>query len=164
MHEHVRTTRGSHAAALDFAVDLSRFAMQTTEERRPRLMNVAAPGDPAPPDDVFAVETQLVGRTVRVVVRGELDLATVGILKSALRSVWSRDVRDVEIDLRALTFMGSAGVAAFLEANARARDIGCTLTLVRGPPAVHRVFELTGIERQFTFCAAARSGPLRLVR
>lgn len=127
-------------------------------------MNVTAPDDPAPPDGVFAVQTQFVGRFVRVVVHGELDLATVGILESALRSVWSRDVRDVEIDLRALTFIGSAGVAAFLEANARARDAGCTLTLVRGPKPVHRIFELTGIERQFTFSATARSGPLRLVR
>ena len=127
-------------------------------------MNVTAPDDPAPPAGAFAVQTEFLGRFARVVVRGELDLATVGALEAALRSVWSRDVRDVEIDLRALTFMGSAGVAAFLEANARARDAGCALTIVRGPRAVHRIFELTGIERQFTFSATARGGPLRLVR
>jgi anti-sigma B factor antagonist len=121
-------------------------------------MNLTAPGDPVPPDGVFAVETQLVGRSARVTVRGELDLATAGIFKAALRSVWSRDIHDVEIDLRALTFMGSAGVAALLEANARARDVGCALTLVRGPRAVHRIFELTGIEGRFTFRAAATRG------
>lgn len=130
-------------------------------------MNVTAPGDLAPPDGVvFAVETELVGRTVRVAVRGELDLATVGIFEAALRSVWSRGLHGVEIDLSGLTFMGSAGVAAILEANARARDIGRVLKLVRGPQPVHRIFELTGIESQFTFCAAsagARGGSLRLV-
>ena len=132
-------------------------------------MNVTAPGDPAPPDAMlFAVETQLIGRSARVVVRGELDLATADIFEAALRSVWSRDVNSVEIDLRALTFIGSSGVAALLEASARARDRGCALTLVRGPQSVHRIFELTGIEGQVTFSAgSAQSGPggsLRLVR
>ena len=132
-------------------------------------MNVTAWGDPEPPDAMlFAVETQLIGSSARVAVRGELDLATADIFEAALRSVWSRDVSSVEIDLRALTFIGSSGVAALLEASARARDRGCALTLVRGPQAVPRSFELTGIEGQFTFCAASahsvRGGSLRLVR
>jgi anti-anti-sigma factor len=132
-------------------------------------MNVTAPGDPAPPDAMlFAVETQLIGSSARVAVRGELDLATTDIFEAALRSVWSRDIHGVEIDLRALTFIGSAGVAALLEASARARDGGRALTLVRGPQSVHRIFELTGIEGQFTFCTASahsvRGGSLRVVR
>jgi anti-sigma B factor antagonist len=132
-------------------------------------MNGTAPGDPAPPDAwLFAVETQLIGRSARVAVRGELDLATADVFEAALRSVWSRDIRGVEIDLRALTFIGSAGVAALLEASARARDGGRVLTIVRGPQSVHRIFELTGIEGQFTFSAGSAQsgsgGSLRLVR
>ena len=129
-------------------------------------MDLTAPGDRAPQDGaLLAVETQLIGRSARLTVRGELDLATVGIFEGALRCVWARGIDGVEIDLRGLTFMGSAGVAALLKARARARDAGCALVLVRGPQSVHRIFELTGIEGQFTFCtASARGGSLRLVR
>jgi anti-anti-sigma factor len=97
------------------------------------------------------VDTELTGRAARLIVRGELDLATAGIFADALRAAWSRDLDRIEIDLRELTFIGSAGVAAILEANTRARDAGCALTLVRGPQPVHRIFELTGIEGQFAF-------------
>jgi anti-anti-sigma factor len=115
-------------------------------------MSMTAQGDHAPPGEaLFAVETELDGRFARLSLRGELDLATAGIFADALRAVWSRDVHRVEIDLRDLTFIGSAGVAAILEANTRARDAGCRLTLVRGPQPVHRIFELTGIESQFAF-------------
>jgi anti-sigma B factor antagonist len=115
-------------------------------------MSTTAQGDAAPLDQaLFAVDTQLTGRAARLIVRGELDLATAGIFADALRAAWSRDLDRIEIDLRGLTFIGSAGVAAILEANTRARDAGCALTLVRGPQPVHRIFELTGIEGQFAF-------------
>ena len=129
-------------------------------------MDLTAPRNPAPPDGApLAVETQLIGRSARLTVRGELDVATAGIFEAALCCVWSRGVDGVEIDLRGLTFIGSAGVATLLEASSRARDAGCTLTLVRGPRPVQRIFELTGIEGRFTFRAvSARSGSLRLVR
>jgi anti-anti-sigma factor len=135
-------------------------------------MNVTAPGNPLPPDGVlFAVDTEHVGRCARLALRGELDLATVRILENELTAVWTKDLRRIEIDLRELSFIGSAGVAALLETNSRARDVGCALTLVRGPAAVQRIFELTGIESQFAFRPesarrderAARGGPLGIV-
>ena len=132
-------------------------------------MNTTASGDPArPAGPHFAVETELTGRSARLAVHGELDLATVGVFEGALRSIWSRDVESVEIDLRGLTFIGSAGIAVILAACARARDAGCTLALVRGPDSVHRIFELTGIASRLEFCAApapdGRGASLRLVR
>jgi anti-anti-sigma factor len=80
-------------------------------------------------------------------------------------------VRRIEIDLRDLTFIGSSGVASLLEVNSRARNVGVTLTLVRGPVQIQRIFELTGIESQFAFREGsarpgerqARGGPLGIV-
>jgi anti-anti-sigma factor len=115
-------------------------------------MDLTASGEPAPQGGaLFVVETEHTGRCARLALHGELDLSTVGVLEGELRAVWSRDVRRVEMDLRGLTFIGSAGVAAMLEANARAREAGCALTLVRGPERIHRIFELTGIDGQFAF-------------
>jgi anti-sigma B factor antagonist len=135
-------------------------------------MNVTAAGDALPGESaLFAVDTEYAGRCARLALRGELDIATVGVLEDELQEAWSRDLRRIEIDLSALTFIGSAGVAAFLEANARARRTGCALTLVRGPVQVHRIFELTGIESQFAFRPGsvrrdertARGGPFGIV-
>jgi anti-sigma B factor antagonist len=128
-------------------------------------MDMIEPGEPE--GALFAVDTEFARRAARLALRGELDLATVGIFEDALCALWSRDVDRVEIDLRDLTFLGSAGVAAILEVNARAREAGCALTLVRGPGPVHRIFELTGIEGQFAFRQAperpAGGGRLRVV-
>jgi len=131
-------------------------------------MDVTAPGKPAAQDDpLFAVDAEYTGGCVRLALRGELDVATVAVLDDELRRAWSHDIRRVEIDLRDLTFMGSAGVAAILEANARASAVGCALTLVRGGERVHRIFELTGIEDQFAFrpdaARPARDGPVGVV-
>jgi anti-sigma B factor antagonist len=116
-------------------------------------MDATAPGQPVPLDDdaPFEVETEFTGDCARLALRGELDSATVGVLDDELRLVWSRDSRSIEIDLRGLTFVGSAGISAFLEVNARAREAGRSLTLVRGSEWVHRIFELTGIEGEFAF-------------
>ena len=135
-------------------------------------MNLRQAGDAQPPEDaLFAVDTEYAGRCARLALRGELDIATVRVLEDELRAVWSRDVLRVELDLRDLTFIGSSGIAALLEANSRARDNRCTLTLVRGTARVQRIFEITGIESQFAFRPAsarpeeraARSGPRGLV-
>lgn len=132
-------------------------------------MNVTAAGDDLSHGGaLFEVQTAY---AVQFVLRGELDLGTVGALEQELRDAWARDARRIEIDLREVTFIGSTGVAVLLEANARAREAGAELTLIRGPMAVHRIFELTGIESQFEFRAPppradeqiARSGPLGIV-
>jgi anti-anti-sigma factor len=115
-------------------------------------MSMTVPGGAAPPEQaLFGVDTHLAGRFARLTLRGELDLATVGIFDAAVRAVRSCALERIEIDLSGLTFIGSAGVAAILAVNSRAREVGCTLTLVRGPQPVHRIFQLTGIESQFAF-------------
>ena len=135
-------------------------------------MNGTAAGDALPPEGaLFAVDTEYAGRCARLALCGELDLATVRVLEDELRAVARRDIRRIEIDLRQLTFIGSTGIAALLQANARARDTGLSLTLVRGPQSVQRIFELTGIVSQFAFRPAsarrderiARGGPRGLV-
>jgi anti-sigma B factor antagonist len=134
-------------------------------------MNVTAAGDPGPDTALFAVATEYAGRCARLALRGELDLATVALLDEELSAVWAHDLRRIEIDLRDLSFIGSSGVAALLEVNSRARNVGVTLALVRGPEQVQRIFELTGIESQFHFRASsarpqereARGGPLGIV-
>lgn len=115
------------------------------------MTKAIATGEPVRPEAPFAVHSEYAGRAARLALHGELDLATVAILDEQLRAAWARDVARIELDLRGLRFIGSAGIAAILETGARARERGCALTLVRGPDDVHRIFELTGIVDRFAF-------------
>ena len=55
------------------------------------------------------------------------------------------------LDLSGVTFMDSAGVRLLISANARSRADAHRLVLLRGPAAVQRVLELTGVEALLAF-------------
>jgi anti-anti-sigma factor len=74
---------------------------------------------------------------------GDLDIATAPQLAEALDRVEG----DVVIDLRGLSFLDGRGLRLILDRSARASEHGRTLSVVRGRPAVHRVFELTRADR-----------------
>ena len=79
-----------------------------------------------------------------VAVSGELDLDTMAELGAAL--VAADGVATTVVDLRGLTFIDSSGVSGVLAAARRARDAGSRLVCVPGPPAIQRIFELTGVD------------------
>ena len=83
---------------------------------------------------------------------GELDLSTAGTLESAIAQVRSETAPEVvTLDLRGLEFMDSSGLRVIAETDARARAEGWRLVVVRGRPAVHRVFEITRLTQRLTF-------------
>ena len=53
----------------------------------------------------------------------------------------------VVLDLRALEFMDVSGLRLAVRLEARAQLHGVRFALVRGPHAVQRVFDVTGMER-----------------
>jgi len=86
--------------------------------------------------------------TTRVRVRGELDIATVPIVREALDD--ARAPR-VVLDLSELSYIDSSGVRLAFELDAAARRNGHSVAFVPGPPQVHRVFEIVGLADHFTF-------------
>ena len=50
-------------------------------------------------------------------------------------------------DLAGLSFMDSTGLRLIVAAAARAGEAGRRFVVVRGPDPVHRVLELTGLDR-----------------
>jgi anti-anti-sigma factor len=87
--------------------------------------------------------------TIRV--EGELDLATAEQLERELVRVEGSDALSIVLDLSALEFIDSTGVRLILQADARSRADSQRLALLRGPRAVQRVFELTGILDRLPF-------------
>jgi anti-anti-sigma factor len=78
---------------------------------------------------------------VVVVVQGEIDIATVDALRARLAESCEGDAT---VDLRRVEFLDCLGLQILLEQHERSTARGRRLDFVQGPPAVRRLFELTG--------------------
>ena len=88
---------------------------------------------------------------VRIVLAGELDLVGAPQLEETLRTFLYTGFGRVVIDLRRLTFIDSSGLHLMLRYAEAARRADLRLGLIAGPPAVQRIFELTGTAALFDF-------------
>jgi anti-sigma B factor antagonist len=94
----------------------------------------------------FSIDVQRANGLVQVILAGELDIATHGDAEAVLRDVQDSGAPLVILDLRKLNFMDSTGLRLLVQADARAHELGHRLAIVRGPEAVHRVLEITGLD------------------
>jgi anti-sigma B factor antagonist len=97
------------------------------------------------------IQTESRGRTLIVHLAGEFDLSGLRDFQRALADVRAPDVTRVVVDLRELAFMGASGLRALLAVQARSERDAFELFVVRGPPQVQRVFEMTGVDRRLVF-------------
>ena len=98
----------------------------------------------------LTIETHNGAADVFVSVQGEVDLATAPELEVALERALEAPGRRLVIDLRDVTFLDSTGLALMLRQERNARAGGRRLIVVKGPPDVQRVFELTGMSERLT--------------
>jgi anti-sigma B factor antagonist len=93
------------------------------------------------------IRTSYDGDAATVIVEGEIDLATSTQLNRELDAVLDRAPAPVRlrIDLGAVEFMDTTGVAILLKARRRALEQGCRLTVISTSHALTRLFEITGI-------------------
>jgi len=82
---------------------------------------------------------------------GELDLATVPIVDTQLSELMAAGFASVVVDLRRLRFLDSSGVRLLVSWAAKSRAAGVELSFIPGPPAVQRVFEITGVSHHLAF-------------
>ncbi len=82
---------------------------------------------------------------------GELDLSTARVLERKLQMAEAVQSEKLVIDLSGLQFMDSSGLHTLMKAQGRWCAGGRELTLLRGPRAVQRVFELTNSAELFSF-------------
>ena len=101
----------------------------------------------------FAISVDRAQESVRVVLEGELDIATTPGAEAELKRVEGDGADVIVLDLRGLTFMDSTGLRLLVAADARAREAGHRLVIVRGPAAVHRVLEITGLDAKLQLIA-----------
>jgi anti-anti-sigma factor len=90
----------------------------------------------------FDVRVERTDSLTYVELRGELDLSCEDQFGDAVDTVKGRLV----LDLRALTFIDSAGLRMILRTWQRSREEGFALEIVGGRDQVEKVFRITGLD------------------
>jgi anti-anti-sigma factor len=91
----------------------------------------------------LAIEAVTTDTTTVLVVRGELDVATVPQLQDALAA---SDGNNVDLDLSALEFIDASGVGMLASAAAQSRQEGKGLRVLRARPFVQRVLAVCELD------------------
>ena len=98
----------------------------------------------------FAIHADRDGLVATVAVRGELDVATAPELIAAI-SALEPGYEELVVDLSGCSFFASSGISVLLDENARSADAGFRLVVVKAPPDVQRIFDLTSLDGLITF-------------
>jgi anti-sigma B factor antagonist len=114
-------------------------------QRRLRRPAVAAPTRSARP---FAVETSDASFGTIVVVAGEVDLATAPQVREVLASGVASDAGSVCLDLGAVEFLDSVGLALVLAMHRELRLRGGRLAIVCPDGPAKLLFEVTGVDAE----------------
>ncbi|NBE79718.1 anti-sigma factor antagonist [Micromonospora sp. NEAU-HG-1] len=95
--------------------------------------------------DRFHVQVSVGDHAVEMRATGEVDIATVGLLRTAL---WAAPARPLlRLDISGVRLLSAAGVRALIAAHRRVRARGGELVLVDPAPVVARVLHVTGLDR-----------------
>jgi anti-sigma B factor antagonist len=81
----------------------------------------------------------------RVALTGELDLATVPVLREAAAVLLSETAQEITIDLGGLQFIDAAGLGEIVWLRATLIAVGRQLTLRRPSSRIRRTFALGGL-------------------
>lgn len=98
----------------------------------------------------FAIHAHREGPAATIAVTGELDVATAPELIAAIAAL-EPGYEELVIDLSECSFFASSGISVLLDENARGASKGFKLVVVKAPPEVQRIFDLTGLDELITF-------------
>ncbi len=94
--------------------------------------------------DAFNIREEGRAGRHRLVLEGELDLAAAQELETAMVRVCGQGSRQVDLDLRGVTFMDSMGLRSLLAAKETCAKSGAEFAVVPNP-RLQRIFEVTGM-------------------
>ena len=78
-------------------------------------------------------------------VKGEIDLATVGDLESAIDEVLANGEQGLVVDLNASSFMDSTGLKALVMADRRFSEAGRGFAVAISSGPISRLIDLSGV-------------------
>ena len=103
----------------------------------------------------LVIDVRVEGARRRLVLAGELDLASSWTLVDAVSQACADGAKDLVLDIGALDFIDSTGLRAMLSCRAICAESGCALGLApeadRIRPQVRRLFQVTGLLERLPF-------------
>jgi anti-sigma B factor antagonist len=123
--------------------------MYATHAPEPKYATTAS----RPMSGRFRVDVVPERDVVRVCPAGELDLATVDVVREHVEELVASGFGHLVADLRAVTFLDSTGLRLMIELNACSSADGWRFAIIPGPAAVQRAFELSGLHAVLPFVA-----------
>jgi anti-sigma B factor antagonist len=96
--------------------------------------------------------TEWAGKKVVVEVNGDIDLHRSSALQQGLLSLLDEKPEKVVVDLTAVPYMDSSGVASLVKLLSRTRKLGVGLALLSPSPKVRSILEITRLDSVFAIC------------
>lgn len=116
----------------------------TKKNARSRVVREGQPADSA--DEGFAIDERIEGTSTVIAPRGDVDMATVPKLEARLQTMLAANADvDVIIDLSAVGFMDSTGVALLIHASRAPAHPQGRVKVRNATGQVLRLLELCGL-------------------
>lgn len=97
------------------------------------------------------VELERIHRTLIVRLKGELDHHTADMVRMRMEeAIEHEDIHDVIVSLKQLTFMDSSGLGVMIGRYKQISAKGGKMLVCDVNPAVHRLFEMSGLFKILT--------------
>ena len=126
------------------------FELARPEQALGSLGAMVSAGSDVPAADGFRVSVHDEAGHPRVVVEGEVDVATAPALRDELYRLIEQGSSRIVVDLAGMDFIDSTGLGVFVGALKRAREGGGTIELRGLQPSARKVFDITGLSSAFT--------------
>jgi anti-anti-sigma factor len=101
-------------------------------------------------DSSFEVTVRVCDGRTSLAVRGDVDAYTGPTLADYLDAAVSETTGDLTVDLSAVHFVDSSGIAVLVAAAKKLRDRASELVVQSPPPIVRKVLEMTGVNKLLT--------------
>ncbi len=109
-------------------------------------------------DGMLSVSVSDAGPDVTLAVAGEMDMANASTLAIELERVEAEGAESITIDMSALEFIDSTGIALLVAAHQRLNSDATRLRLVPSRASgVQRVMDVTGLAKELPFVSEAGS-------
>ncbi|MFW3172065.1 STAS domain-containing protein [Geodermatophilus sp. CPCC 206100] len=99
----------------------------------------------SPTDDLVSITVAGTSSTAALTVAGEVDSSSAPVLRTAVDQALARGVRELVVDLDAVTFLDSAGLCVLAAAHRSASLQGVRLRVLASGSAVIRPLQITGL-------------------
>jgi anti-sigma B factor antagonist len=105
-------------------------------------------------DGTLTIRVAAAGSARTIALAGELDMANASTLASELERAEGEGATSIVVDMRALEFIDSTGIAVLVAAHRRLNDGAERIRMVKSEAIeVQRVMDVTGLDRELPFAA-----------